>query len=191
MELIVKMHRFMNERATEYEIRFVPEPVCWTEAPETLKVLKRQRTRWQRGTLETFFRHRSMLGNPRYGSAGTLGMVNVLVSDVLMPPLEAIGYILIPSAWALGILNLDYLIAYLGITFIFGVFISVGSLALEEMELRRFPKWQHLLILGMAAIAENFGYRQLNNFWRVVGWWQFVRRDASWGEMSRTGFRRA
>jgi hypothetical protein len=43
------------------------------------------------------------------------------------------------------------------------------------------------MLIGVAVI-ENFGYRQINNWWRVVGWWQFLRKKQGWGEMKRKGF---
>jgi hypothetical protein len=45
-----------------------------------------------------------------------------------------------------------------------------------------------LLILIAVAVIENFGYRQINNWWRVVGWWQFLRKKQGGGEMKRKGF---
>lgn len=74
--------------------------------------------------------------------------------------------------------------------FMFGVLVSLGAVLLEEMELRRYPKPRHLLVLTLAAILENFGYRQLNNLWRVWGTWQHVRKRRDWGEMKRLGFER-
>lgn len=191
IEIIVKIHRLMAARKQRYRIQFVPEPVCWTEAPASLAVLRRQRVRWQRGALETFFRHRDMLFNPRYGRIGTLGFGHMLLVDVLGPPLEVLGYLFFPLFWSLGILDLGYLVAFLALTFVFGVFISVGSLILEELELRRFPRAKDLFVLTLAAIVENFGYRQLNNLWRIEGWWRFVRgTKGNWGTMTRTGFRK-
>ena len=191
LEIIVKIHRHKLERGEDYRIAFIPEPVCWTEAPESLHVLARQRIRWQRGTLETFFAHRKMLFNPRYGRIGTLAFGNILLVDVMGPAIEVLGYLLIPAFWALGALSLDYLLAFLAITFTFGIFISVGSLILEEIELRRFPRPRDLLVLTVAAVVENFGYRQLNNFWRIMGTWRFLRgTQGSWGTMTRTGFRK-
>jgi len=73
LDLVIKLHRHMMDTKRRYSIQFIPEPVCWTEAPESLRVLARQRTRWQRGSLECFFRYRSMLFNPRYGRVGFLG----------------------------------------------------------------------------------------------------------------------
>jgi len=190
MEIIIKLHRHMREQGADYEIRFVPDPVCWTEAPDSLRILAGQRRRWQRGALEAFFRHIRMLFNPRYGKAGLVGFPYVLLTDVIGPPIEVLGYLLIPVSWYLGILSWEFFVAYLALTFVWGIAISVGSLVLEEMELKRFPKARNLAMLGVAAVLENFGYRQINNFWRVAGYWQFLRGAKEWGRMTRTGFKR-
>ncbi len=190
MELVVKLHRLMRERKQPYRVEFIPEPVCWTEAPDSLTILGRQRARWQRGALETFARHKDMLFNPRYGRIGFLGFGQVLIVDVIGPVVEVIGYILVPLLWALGLLAIEYLLAYLAITFIFGIFVSIATLILEEVELRRFPHARDLAILTLVAVIENFGYRQLSNAWRLRGWWQFMRKQQGWGEMTRRGFQR-
>lgn len=188
MELIVKLHRKARDEKRDYRIGFVPEPVCWTEVPESIEVLARQRARWQRGTLETFAAHRDMLFNPRYGRIGFLGMGHVLLTDVLGPVVEVVGYFLVPVLWLLGILSIEYMLAFIAVTFALGVVVSVGSLALEEMELRRFPKARDLWLLFVAAIVENFGYRQLSNLWRLRGLYQWARKSHGWGEMTRKGF---
>ena len=49
MELVLRLHARLREKKEPYNITFIPDPVCWTEAPENLKVLGLQRKRWQRG----------------------------------------------------------------------------------------------------------------------------------------------
>jgi len=147
--------------------------------------------RWHRGALETFVRHRKMLFQPRYGRVGGLAFGYILLVDVVGPLIEAAGYILIPAFWLLGVLHTDFLYAFLAVSFAFGVVLSVGALALEETELRRFPDVRSLVVLMLAAIVENFGYRQLNNWWRLRGTWQFLTKQQSWGAMTRRGFSRA
>jgi cellulose synthase/poly-beta-1,6-N-acetylglucosamine synthase-like glycosyltransferase len=191
MELVVRLHRHFREAGKPYAIAFVPEPVCWTEAPETLKGLSRQRARWHRGTLETFDRHRAMAFNPRYGAVGLIGFGWIVLSDVIGPPMEMLGYALIPVWCWLGVLSYDYLFAFIGVTFAFGVALSVGALALEEQELHRFPRTRDLVVLTGAAILENFGYRQLNQLWRLRGTIEWLRGAQNWGEMTRKGFKSA
>ena len=188
MELVIKLHRLMRERGQKYRIDFIAEPVCWTECPDSLAVLSRQRARWQRGALECFAKHKDMLFNPRYGRIGTVGFGQILLVDVLGPLIEVIGYVLIPLLWALGLLAMPWLLAFLAVTFTLGIFLSMATLVLEEIQLRRFPRIRELLVLASVAVLENFGYRQLSNIWRLQGWWQFVRKQQSWGTMTRKGF---
>jgi len=188
MELVVKLHRHLRDRKQPYRVEFIPEPVCWTEAPDDLTVLGRQRARWQRGALETFFKHKDMFFNPRYGRIGFVGFGQILIVDILGPIVEVLGYLLVPLLWSIGLLAVDYLLAFLAITFTFGVFVSVATLVLEEVELRRFARARDLAVLTSISILENFGYRQLSNFWRLRGFWQFLRKKQGWGQMTRKGF---
>ncbi|MCA8927732.1 MAG: glycosyltransferase family 2 protein [Alphaproteobacteria bacterium] len=188
LDLVIKLHRYMIDSGRKYRIEFVPEPVCWTEAPSTLGLLARQRSRWQRGALEVFFRYRSMVLNPRYGRVGVLGFGNMLVMDVIGPFAELLGYFLMPTFWILGILSFNFILAFTALIFTYGVVISICSLILEETGLRRFRRPRDLVILTVMAVLENFGYRQINNYWRLKGCWQYWRGDTGWGEMTRTGF---
>ena len=188
MELVIKLHRLMRERKQDYRIEFIAEPVCWTECPDSLSVLGRQRARWQRGSLECFAKHKGMLFNPRYGRIGMIGFGHILLVDVLGPLLEVLGYILVPLLWVLGLLSLPWLLAFLAVTFTLGIFLSISTLVLEEIQLRRFPKAKELAVLAAIAVVENFGYRQLSNIWRLQGWWQFLSKQQGWGTMTRKGF---
>ncbi len=104
-DFIVKLHRYLSEENIEYSMRYVPEPVCWTEAPEQLSVLRSQRTRWQRGALEVASKNKDMVFNPKYGRFGMLAMPNNFLVDVVGPIAEMIGYIALPFFYFLGILN--------------------------------------------------------------------------------------
>ncbi|ALE17388.1 glycosyl transferase, group 2 family protein [Altererythrobacter epoxidivorans] len=188
MELVLKLHRLMREQKRDYRIEFIAEPVCWTECPDSLSVLGRQRARWQRGALECFVKHKDMLFNPRYGRIGMIGFGQILLVDVLGPLLEVMGYVLVPLLWALGLLAFPWLLAFLAVTFTLGIFLSMATLVLEELQLRRFPKARELAVLAGIAVVENFGYRQISNLWRMQGWWQFIRRQQGWGTMTRKGF---
>ena len=46
-------------------------------------------------------------------------------------------------------------------------------------------RWSSLTV---AAVIENFGYRQLANLWRIQGHWHYWRGAAHWGKQTRTGF---
>lgn len=73
-----------------------------------------------------------MLLRPRYGRIGTIGLGHMLIVDVLGPPIEVLGYLLLPALWLLGLLDPAQALAYLAVTFTFGVFLSIATLMLER-----------------------------------------------------------
>jgi cellulose synthase/poly-beta-1,6-N-acetylglucosamine synthase-like glycosyltransferase len=190
MELTVKLHRYFRENRIPYKIRYLPDPVCWTECPSTLKILGAQRSRWARGMFEVLSKHRDMIFRPRYGPPGVVGLGYCFLIDGVGPLIELAGLVLIPAAWLLGIINLPFLLASLGFMFAFGVFVSVICLFLEEATSKDQLPPRDLALLTGCAVLENFGYRQLNSLWRIRGLWQFFRKKQGWGTMVRTGFQK-
>ncbi|MDP6953504.1 MAG: glycosyltransferase family 2 protein [Alphaproteobacteria bacterium] len=189
LEIVVRIHRHKRERNEPYRIAFSPEPVCWTEAPQRLRDMRVQRVRWQRGALETYFNHARLTFNPRYGRLGLLAMPHILIVDVIGPLIEVAGYVLLPLMWLGGLIHAGYFVAFLALTILLGLVISIGALFLEEFRLRRYISVSALLTLTGVAVFENVGYRQLANFWRIIGWYRFLRgRGGGWGHIQRSGF---
>ena len=189
LDITIRMHAHMLERGEGYSVRYVPEPVCWTEAPESLKFLSNQRTRWQRGALENLSRHKHMMFNPRYGRLGMVTLPTFVLMDLLSPVAELLGYALLVVFLVMGWLDPAYVLAITALIFSFGVLISVLSLALEQDEIERFSRPRDLVSVLLTAIIENFGYRQLASFWRLRGLFQHFRgMTPTWGAMERKGF---
>ena len=189
MELVIRMHRHMLEHDAPYTIRYVPEPVCWTEAPEDFRFLSNQRTRWQRGALECLSRHRDMIFRPRYKRLGMVTLPTCVLVDLISPVAEILGYILLVVFLILGWLDPAIFMAVTGFIFSFGVLLSILCLALEQDEIRRFSRPRDLLAVLGLAVFENFGYRQLNSIWRMKGLFQHFRgMKPTWGAMERKGF---
>ena len=186
-DFIVRLHKHMRRNHRPYEMRYVPEPVCWTEAPEDIKTLGTQRRRWQRGAMQVLTSNADMIGNPRYGRFGLLGLPHNALIDIIAPAAELAGYILLPLFFLVGGVNGEFLLTFFCLFVVFGVFYSVTALILEELELRRTPNASDLLRIGLIAVIENFGYRQLNSFWRIMGLWDFLSGNNAWGEMRRRG----
>ena len=188
MELVIKLHRWFRDHKRPYRIAFIADPLCWTEAPERLGDLSRQRQRWQRGALETFAKHAGMMLHRRYGRVAALGLSQILLTDVLGPHVELLGYVAIPILAWLGLISWWYFGAFLCVSVGFGVALSVAGLVLEQAHTRRGGRPADLLILLIFAFLENLGYRQLSNIWRVQGTWQYLTGVKAWGSMYRRGF---
>ncbi|MCC5926143.1 MAG: glycosyltransferase family 2 protein [Bacteroidetes bacterium] len=188
MELVVRMHRYHRENKIPYRVRFLPEPVCWTEVPEDVNVLSRQRNRWHRGLADTIWRHRKMIGNPKYGRLGTFAMPFFLFFELLSPVIELLGYLAVILMVILGVFNSTFAILIFSATVLLGVVLSVASVLCEEYTFRRYTKVKDVLTMVAFAFIENFGYRQVHALWRFKGLVDFLRGNKEWGVMTRKGF---
>jgi cellulose synthase/poly-beta-1,6-N-acetylglucosamine synthase-like glycosyltransferase len=188
MELVIRLHRKLCESGRRYRIGFVPEPVCWTEAPVSLAVLRRQRVRWQRGLIDCLSRHRVMLFDPRYGVVGLLAMPYMLLFEMLGPVVELFGFAIVPLSWALGVLNAQVVHAFFAAAVLYAVSVSVVAVLLDDLTFRRYRGTTQLLSLVSAAIVEAVALRPLCSAWRISAFKHHLRRDLTWGHMERTGF---
>jgi cellulose synthase/poly-beta-1,6-N-acetylglucosamine synthase-like glycosyltransferase len=189
MELVVRLHHYFGGRAIPYRIEFVPDPVAWTECPESLTMLGRQRDRWQRGLFQTLMRHRGMLLNPTYGKVGMLAYPYFFFLEMLGPVVELLGYVSFAITVLAGRADWLFVTAFLSVAVILGGVLSLAAVALEELSFRRYPRLSDLLKLFGLAVIENAGYRQLNTWWRVKGTYSALRGHQAWGRMTRRGFK--
>lgn len=191
MELVARLHRLHLERKIPYRIVFVPDPVCWTQAPETLNVLSAQRNRWHRGLMDVMKMHGVMLMNRRYGPVGRWAMPYFFFVELLGPVFEFFGYASILVLAIRGSLDLQMVILFFIVSLLYGVMFSVGAVLLEELSFSRYPNPKHLALLLAMGVLENFGYRQMTVWWRVRSFYDYARRKKDWGTMTRTEFAKA
>jgi cellulose synthase/poly-beta-1,6-N-acetylglucosamine synthase-like glycosyltransferase len=190
MELVVRMHRIWRERKQPYRIVYVAAPVCWTEVPQSLKILHRQRKRWQRGTVESLWRHREMFFNPRFGIVGMFSFPYFAIFEMLGPAVECLGYGLTVLGLVFRIIAPEIAVLFFVVSVMFGILLSTSSVVLEEFTLLRYPSWRHTLRMFFSAVAENFGFRQILTVWRVQGLIEALKgKKGGWGAMERRGFK--
>jgi cellulose synthase/poly-beta-1,6-N-acetylglucosamine synthase-like glycosyltransferase len=188
-ELVVRLHHHLRERGEEYRVVFVAEPVSWSEAPSNLRVLGRQRRRWHRGIAEILSKHRHMIANPRYGRIGMLALPYYVLFELLAPFVELAALVLLPLGVWIGAVDVAFAWRFALVAYGYGLLVSLTALFIEEVSFHRYPRWADLARGVAAAIAENFGYRQILAFWQVAGAVAAWRgKQAVWGTMQRQGF---
>src|ERR687894_1639050 len=138
--------------------------------------------------MDPLHRHRRMLGRPRYGSVGLIAMPYFFLFEFLGPVIELLGYLAFALGLALGYLNLPFALAFFLAAVGLGALLSTAAVFLEELRLERYPRWRDLLKLTFYGVLENFGYRQINTFWRAKAIISFLRKSTDWGSMERQGF---
>jgi hypothetical protein len=111
-----------------------------------------------------------------------------VVFEWAAPLEEAFGYVFMIAGFALGIIDTHVFVLFLAIAVGLGALLSTAALVLEETSFHLYPRGRHLAVLVLAAIAENFGYRQLQTYWRLQGVLQWVmKKQPAWGTMARSG----
>ena len=192
MELVVRIHRQMRLTGKPYRITFTPEPVCWTEAPEDFRTLKNQRIRWQRGLCESLTKNMDLLFHPRGGAVRWLAFPFMALFEWFGPAIEVIGYVFVTVGFIAGFISFQSWLALFLVGISLGVLLSVSALFLEEISFHVYPRRRDVIILFLGAIFENFGYRQLNSFWKLIGLYRWmVGKKATWGVMTRKVSREA
>lgn len=188
MELVVRIHHVMRTQRKPYQIEFVPDPVCWTEVPEDMRTLKNQRIRWQRGLSESLSSHWGLMFHRHGGLPGWVAFPFMVLFEWLGPVIELGGYLFMCIAYAFGFISWEAFFVFFFVALGLGVLLSASGLLLEEMSFSMYRRPRHLAVLALVVVAENFGYRQLNTYWRMLGFLQWIsRREGHWGTMKRKG----
>jgi len=188
MELLVRMRRLMYEEKTPCKVAFIPDPLCWTEAPQTWNILKRQRNRWTRGTVETLWLHRNMIFNRRYGIIGLLSMPLWVLFEWLAPLIEFFGLLFFAGMALLGYVNWLYFASFMGLVYGFAIMFSVFAILFEERSYQQYKRPKDMLRLVATALVEPFFFHPVMVWTAVKGNYDLITGKKSWGEMTRTGF---
>lgn len=189
MDLTVRLQQLFRELDQPMRIAFDPHPLGWTQVPEDLRSLRSQRQRWRRGLLQVLWRQRGMIGSPRFGTVGLGVLPYIVIFDGIGPLIEVIGFGVTAAAALLGVLSWWYFGVLTASSVLLGSAVTLAAVLLSDVSSRRYMRGRDLLLLVTVAILENFGYRQLNSWWGVVGTAQAVSgRGGGWGVIKRRGF---
>lgn len=80
-------------------VRYADDAIAYTEAPDTLRTLIRQRFRWSFGTLQSVWKHKKITFRPKYGALGMIAMPNVWIFQLFYTAISPLADILF--AWSL------------------------------------------------------------------------------------------
>jgi cellulose synthase/poly-beta-1,6-N-acetylglucosamine synthase-like glycosyltransferase len=189
MELVVRLHKHFLRERKPYNIRFTPDPICWSEVPSDLGTLRRQRNRWHRGLWETLWIHKDMLFNPRYRRLGLVAVPYFWIFEALAPVVEISGYLLVVGGMLAGFLSPRFAILFVLLAILYGMLASQLAAGIETFLSNRYPRLRDRAILFLAAFLEFVGYRQFLALERTVATVQVPFKKGQWGKMHRTGIK--
>ncbi len=189
MELVVRMRRVMMDRKEKHRVSFIPDPLCWTEVPESLKILGSQRNRWTRGTIETLWLHRRMFFNPRFGRVGLLSYSYWFFFEWLAPLIEFFGLFYFLTLMVFYDVYWLYFISLLAGVYFFAIMNSCLALLTEEWAYTQYPGKRDGLKLLFISLIEPVIFHPFVVWSAVKGnWFKLFKKNLKWGQMTRKGF---
>ena len=188
LELVTRIREYHYKMKIPHLVLYIPDPLLWTEVPETLSSLGRQRTRWARGLIDTLKRHRRMFLNPKYRSVGLLGYPYFFFFEWMASIVEMIGYIYFIVALCLGLTVWKTFFLLFIFMYLFGTTFSFLGIFINETSFHVYHKIKDVIRLIFYSLFEAFIYHPCMVFWSLKGNYMYLRGIKSWGEMKRKGF---
>ena len=188
MEIIVRMRRYMEEQKTTYKVAYIPDPLCWTEAPDNFKIFISQRNRWTRGTIETLKKHKKIGFNPNYNVLGKLSYPYWLIFERYAPIIEVVGIFYFIFLIFIGKVEWDYAIAFIVLAYLFTVLFSIITIITEELTYHQYKKKGIVLQLIFTALLEPIINHPVILYSAIKGNYDYYfNKKIKWGEMVRKG----
>jgi cellulose synthase/poly-beta-1,6-N-acetylglucosamine synthase-like glycosyltransferase len=191
LELVVRLRRYMHDvEKKKYRVAFIPDPLCWTEVPESLKILSRQRNRWTRGGIDTIRKHQKMFLNPKYGLIGMLSFPYWVIFEWLAPIIQSLGIVYVFFISLFGLLNIQVFLTLLLFVLTFSMSYSLFSIFFEAYTYNRYKGAGYISQSILLMFLEMIIFQPLNMFFSLSGNFDFFFRKSKngWGNMTRTGF---
>ncbi|MEO9967838.1 MAG: glycosyltransferase [Reichenbachiella sp.] len=190
MELVVRMRSYMTSQKKNYKVAYIPDPLCWTEVPETHQVLGNQRNRWTRGTIEVLKLHKAMFLNRKYGVMGLISYPFWFLFEWLAPIIEALGVIYFLILVVAGQVFWSSALTLILVAYTLSIFFSLCALLAEELSFAKYEKKSDLWKMFITAMLEPILYHPKTVYWSLKGNYDLLMGKKSWGKMVRTGFKK-
>lgn len=191
MELRMRMSRYVYDNKIDAAVRYIPNTLCWTEGPTSVKIFMRQRTRWARGLLQLMIAHKKMMFNPAYGRVGMIVFPYNFFFELLAPVIEFLGIIYYLFLIYFGMVNWPYAIILLVFVYTYAVMISSLSVLWDQLTFQYYKSWRDVASVASMVFIEMIIYHPLIVVFSLRGYFfHLSNRKHSWGNMQRRGFKK-
>ena len=185
MELAVKLHVFCRESGRPYRIRYVTDAICWTQVPERLRDLCRQRRRWHIGLFQSMTKHRNILANPKYGAVSFVSYFYFLLYELFSPYIEIFGLVTTLLAFMVELINVPFMVLFFGIYVVYSAVLSMTAFLarVHTVDMKLYPT-DLLKALGL-CVVEVSCLRFVLAWVRMTALIGYRKKKHSWGTITR------
>lgn len=185
MELVVRLHEYCTLNNMPYRICYATDAICWTQAPEKLRDLKKQRRRWHIGLFQSMKKHRRMLLNPKFGAVGYISYFYFLVYELLSPFIEIFGVATMVAAFAVDLINIPFMLLLFLIYAVFGSVLSLTAffsrIYTSDLKLTVSDAAKACLLCVFEITALRFVLAWV----RATAFFGYRRKKLQWGRIER------
>jgi len=174
LDVVLRLHQYYCEHQIPYHVWTIPNVICWTRAPDTLKHLRKQRIRWMMGALQCLSKCRDLIGSQQNPVLGWFALPHLIFIEVFAPVIEFIGLIVLITSASIGMLSYQSAIIYGFLIYALTGFYSWNSIYAGDIYFKNYSTLWDDLRVGLVGLVEPIGYRQLDSVWRMMGWWKWL-----------------
>ena len=185
MELVVKLHEYCTVNRMDYCIRYATDAICWTQAPERLSDLKKQRRRWHLGLFQSMMKHRGILFNPQFGAVSFISYFYFLVYELLSPAIEIFGVATMVLAWFSGLINVRFMVLLFLIYVLFGVVLSLTAFFARMYTADLRVSFADMMKAVLLCFFEITCLRFVLTWVRATAFFGYRKSRLQWGSMKR------
>lgn len=185
MELVVKLHEYCISNHLPYQIKYATDAICWSQVPEKLKDLKKQRKRWHLGLFQTMWKHKVMLANPKFGLVGFVSYIYFLLYELLSPFIEVFGVTTIIIAFLFDLLNLPFMILFMLIYAAYSSILTLTAFFSRIQTIDLTIKASDCIKAILLCFFEVTFLRFIMAFVRLTAFFGYKKKKLDWGRIER------
>lgn len=185
MELVVKLHAYCRSNKIPYSIKYATDAVCWTQAPEKLGDLKKQRKRWHLGLFQTMWKHKTLMANPKYGAVGFISYLYFLLYELLSPYIEVLGVVTMAASYVIGFLNLPFMLMFLLVYAAYNSILTLTAFFSRVQTIDLTITFKDCMKAIMLCFFEVTCLRFIMAFVRLTAFHKYKKKKLDWGRIER------
>lgn len=189
LELCFRLRMHMENLRKPYKIVYIPETLCYTEAPTDVSILVKQRERWARGLWETLVIHKNLFFNAKYRNMGIFFFPYWCLFEFGAPIVEFLGIIFFIIFWYMGLISINTALLLFFVIYLIGCIFSTISIFMYIKNFRNYCSPSQVTELLLAAYLEPFVYHPVLLYGQMKGYYKkLFKIKSGWGAMTRKGF---
>lgn len=185
MELVVKLHDYCVSNDIPYLIRYATDAICWSQVPENLADLSKQRRRWHIGLFQSMWKHRVMLANTKFGLTSFISYFYYLIYELLSPFIEILGIATMILAFLADLINLPFMLMFFGIYALFGSVMSMTAFFARIQTIDLKITFLDVLKALLLCTVEICVLRFVLVWVRATAFFGYKKRKLHWGKIQR------